>query len=379
VSALKGKPAAVLLWSSKVAAARAAFDSLRLGATAFTQAGVGVTAIAVDDLRNQETSLSYAILNRHVFMNRQDLRLPTCLLLDAAGNVVKVYRDRVDVGQIVKDAAAIGASPEERLARALPFKGTFYAALPQRNYLPYGRELLDQGLEGAAVIAFERAAQANPGAPTLYRLGTLLAKTGETSKARAAYERALALQPDFAEANNDLGALLAQGGDLNGAIDRFRAALASTPDYPDALNNLGYALLLTGHDQEARGLYEKALALQPDFPEALNNLGLLLGRAGDMDRAERYFREALSRRPDYGEAANNLALVLVSKGQIDAAVSLLEGVLKQNPEYEAAYVTLAKIHFSAGHTKEGLAVLDRLLQRNPKNPIALELLRQWKR
>ena len=379
LSALKGKPAAVLLWSSQVAAARAAFDTLRRGATALGQGGVGVAAIAVDDPRNQETSLSYAILNRHLFMNRQDLRLPTCLLLDPSGNVVKVYRDRMDVGQIVKDAAAIGASAEERLTRALPFPGTFYAGLPQRNYLPYGRELLDQGLEAAAVIAFERAAQANPGASTLYRLGTLLAKTGETARARAAYERALALQPDLAEANNDLGALLAQGGDLNGAIDHFRAALAATPDYPDALNNLGYALLLTGRDQEARTLYEKALVLQPDFPEALNNLGLLLGRAGDMDRAERYFREALSRRPDYGEAATNLALVLVSKGQTDAAVSLLEGILKQSPEYEAAYVTLAKIHFSAGRTKEGIAVLERLLQRNPKNPIALELLRQWKR
>jgi Flp pilus assembly protein TadD len=60
------------------------------------------------------------------------------------------------------------------------------------------------------VIAFERAAQANPGASTLYRLGTLLARSGETGPARAAFERALALQPDLAEANNDLGALLAQ-------------------------------------------------------------------------------------------------------------------------------------------------------------------------
>src|SRR6185312_7084785 len=203
------------------------------------------------------------------------------------------------VDQIVMDASTIDVSPTERLARALPFQGTFYSGLPLRNYLPYGRELLDSGLESAAVIAFERAAQADPGASTLYRLGTLLAKTGETARARAAYERALALQPDLAEANNDLGALLAQGGDLNGAIDRFRAALAATPDYPDALNNLGYALLLTGRDQEALTLYEKALALQPDFPEALNNLGLLLGRAGDMDRAEKYFRDALNRRPDY--------------------------------------------------------------------------------
>ena len=168
----------------------------------------------------------------------------------------------------------------------MPFQGTFYSGLPRRNYLPYGRELLDGGLERAAVMAFERAAEANPGAPTLYRLGTLLARSGETVRARAAFERALVLQPDLAEANNDLGALLAQGGDLDAAISRFRAALASTPEYPDALNNLGYALLLTGRDQEARALYEKALALQPDFPEVLNNLGCCLaGRATWIERS----------------------------------------------------------------------------------------------
>jgi len=395
LAALKGKPAVVLLWSSAVAAAAAALESLSRGTNALTQAGVGAIAIRIEPSGDQlpmnassgavpmvsadrEISLSYAILNRHLFMNRQALRLPTCLLLDAGGNVVKVYRDRVDVAQIVKDAAAIDTSPAERLGRAVPFQGTFYAGLPLRNYLPYGRELLDQGFEAAAVIAFERAAQANPGASTLYRLGTLLAKTGETARARAAFERALALQPDLAEANNDLGALLAQGGDLDAAIGRFRAALASTPEYPDALNNLGYALLLAGHYGEARALYEKALALQPDFPEALNNLGLLVGRAGDMDRAERYFREALTVRPEYGEAANNLALVLVSRGQSDAAVSLLEGVLKQTPAYEAAYVTLSKLLFSRGRSAEALSVLERLLQRNPKHPVALELIREFK-
>jgi Flp pilus assembly protein TadD len=326
----------------------------------------------------RELGLSYAILNRHLFMNRQDLRVPTTLLLDPAGRVVKVYRERVDVPRILRDVAALEAPPAERLARAVPFPGTYYSPLPLRNYLPYGRELLDDGLEAAAIVAFERAAQANPSASTLYRLGTLLAKTGEDGRARAAFERALALQPDLAEASNDLGALLAQAGEVDAAIERFRAALAATPEYPDALNNLGYALLLTGREQEARALYEKAIALQPDFPEALNNLGLLFGRAGDLDQAERYFREALARRGGYGEAANNVALVLVARGHADAAVSLLESFLQEAPHVEGAYVTLAKIHFSADRAREGIAVLERLLQRNPTHPVALELVRQWR-
>ena len=377
IAALKGKPAIVLLWSPKVSVSRAALETLERGAQTLTRAGVGSLTIAVDAPADA-SGLSYAILYRHLFMNRQDVRLPTGLLVDSGGNVVKVYRDRVDVDQIVKDAGAIAASPAERLARAVPFSGTFYSGLPLRNYLLYGSELLDNGLERGAVMAFERAAQANPGASTLYRLGTLLARGGETAKARAAFEGALVLKPDLAEANNDLGTLLARGGDLDGAIVRFRAALASIPEYPDALNNLGYALLLTGRNEEARTLYEKALALQPDFPEALNNLGLLFGRAGDMERAERYFRDALARRADYGEAANNIALVLVSRGQTDAAVTLLQQLLQRTPAYEAAYVTLAKIYFSTDRPKDAIAMLERLLQRNPNHAVALELLRQAK-
>jgi Flp pilus assembly protein TadD/peroxiredoxin len=396
LSALKGRPAVLLFWSTEVSGSRTALETLDRGRDILAAAGVGALAIALDDPSSvakvravptgglpvihasPEVALSFAILNRHMFMNRQDLRLPTSLLLDGAGRVVKAYRNRLDVSTILRDVAAIDVPQAERLARAMPFPGTFYAPAGARNYLPYGRELLDQGLEPAAIVAFERAAEATPSAAILYRLGTLLAKSGETARARSAFERALVLQPDLAEASNDLGAILAQSGDVDQAIRHFRAALAATPEYPDALNNLGYALLLTGRDEEARSLYEKAIALQPDFPEALNNLGLLFGRAGDLDRAERYFRDALARRGAYGEAASNLALVLVSRGDADGAIGLLEGFLKRVPQFEDAYVSLAKILFSVKRVGEGVAVLERLLQRNPKHPVGLELLREWK-
>jgi Tfp pilus assembly protein PilF/peroxiredoxin len=396
LSALRGRPTVLLFWASAAPGSRTALEALAQGGGALAQAGVGCLAIALDapqDLpkvravasgfttvpvlvATEEVGQSYAILNRHLFMNRQDLRLPTAFLLDAECRVVKVYRDLVDVTEILRDVPRIEAAPAERLARALPFPGTLYAAAGLRNYLPYGQELLDQGLEGPAISAFERAAQGNPSASTLYRLGTLLVKSGHSTKARSAFERALAKQPDLAEASNDLGALLAQGGDLPAAIERFRAALSAAADYPDALNNLGYALLQTGRPQEARELYEKALSLQPDFPEALNNLGLILGREGDLDRAEPYFRQALAKRPDYGEAANNLALVLVTRGRADDAVRLLTGFVEKSPEFENTYITLAKIYLTTNRRREGQQILERLLQRNPTHELALELARQ---
>ena len=375
-------------------ARRSALQALAAGSRSLAAAGVGTLALAIDApaelprvraaasgagslpvvLASQEVATSYAILNRHLFMNRQDLRLPTAFLLDAEGRVVKVYRDRLDASAIARDASRIEAGPAERLARAVPFAGTLYSPPGRRNYLPYGHELLDQGLDASALGAFERAVQANPDSSTLYRLGTLLMRNGQTDKARAVLEQALAKQPDLAEASNDLGTLLAQGGDLPAAIERFRAALRAAPDYPDALNNLGYALLLSGRESEARELYEKALALQADFPEALNNLGLILGRRGELPAAEARFRQALERRPDYGEAANNLALVLVARGDPEAAVRLLEDLLARDPGFENAYITLAKIHLVAQRRNEAQAVLQRLLQRNPSNPLAREIL-----
>jgi Tfp pilus assembly protein PilF/peroxiredoxin len=396
LSALRGRPVVVLFWASAAPGSLTALEALARGGGALAQAGVGCLAVALEPseeepkvraaasadttvpvlVATEEVGRSYAILNRHLFMNRQDLQLPTAFLLDVEGRVVKVYRDRLDVSEILRDVPRIEAAPAERLARAVPFPGTFYAAPGQRNYLPYGQELLDQGLEGAATSAFERAAQGNPSASTLYRLGTLLVKSGQSTKARAAFERALAMQPDLAEASNDLGALLAQSGDLPAAIERFRTALSSAADYPDALNNLGYALLQTGRPQEARELYEKALKLQPDFSEALNNLGLILGREGDLDRAEPYFRQALAKRPAYGEAANNLALVLVTRGRVDDAVRLLTGFLEKNPEFENTYITLAKIYLTTSRRREGLEILERLLQRNPTHELAIALARQ---
>jgi Tfp pilus assembly protein PilF/peroxiredoxin len=397
LSALKGRPAVLLFWATEAPPSRAALDALAAGADALAQAGIGAVAIAVDPpedlpkvraaasgvtavpvvVASQEIALGYAILNRHLFMNHQDLQLPTTYLLDAEGRIVKIYRDRVDVPLILQDAQRIDIPPAERLFRAMPFEGILYFAPGPRDYVPYGRDLLDQGLEAQAVVAFEQAVQGKPSASMLYRLGSLLVKTGQTAKAKAAYEQALALQPDLSEAANDLGTLLAEGGDIPAAIERFRAALAATPDYPDALNNLGYALLLTGQAREAQELYEKALKLQPDFPEALNNLGLILGRQGELDRAEPYFRKALQVRAGYGEAANNLALVLVNRGQVDEAIRLLQGFVEKNPASESTYLTLAKIYLATNRRREGLETLDRLLQRNPAQAQALELKRQF--
>jgi tetratricopeptide (TPR) repeat protein len=325
-----------------------------------------------------EVAGTYNVLHRYVFDRREDLNLPTVFLVSAKGEIVKIYRSVAAVAEMVQDVGKIEVPTAERLVRAVPFPGTFYSSLGDRSYFQYGLELSEQGFDTAALSTFEYVSKVDPTAITFYNLGTLYIKRGQPSQAKAAFDRALQLKPDYADASNSLGALLAQDGQVPAAIERFRAALQAKPDFADALNNLGYALFQTGEAGQAYELYQKALTLQPDFPEALNNLGIFFGRQGDLEHALAYFQQAVDRRSDYGEAGNNLALVLAARGETDKAVAVLQRLLRENPAFETTYVTLCKMYLKAGRRQEGIQILEQLLQRNPTHPVALELLRQIK-
>ena len=96
--------AVLLFWSTESTGARGALQALARGSATLAKAGVSSLAVALDAPANlaqikaaaadpslpvvvatPEMGLSYAIVNRHLFMNRQDMRLPTTLLLDQAG------------------------------------------------------------------------------------------------------------------------------------------------------------------------------------------------------------------------------------------------------------------------------------------------------
>jgi Tfp pilus assembly protein PilF/peroxiredoxin len=393
LSELRGGPAVVLFWATWAPPSVAALKELSRQREAL--AGASILAVAVDPaadlakvraaaqglgvpvmVASEEAAGTYTILNRYLFDRREDLRLPTVFLVSAQGDIVKVYRDAFAAAGIPKDLSKIDVTPAERLTRAVPFEDVFTSSPAERNYFQYGLELSEQGFDAPAVGAFERVAKLDPSAITFHNLGTLYMKGGRAADARAAFERALELKPNYPDASNSLGALLAQSGEVPAAIERFRAALLARPEFADALNNLGFALFQTGQTAEAYELYQKALALNPDFPEALNNVGIFFGRQGDLESAERFFRQAVTKRRGYGEAANNLAMVLSARGQADAAVALLQRSLEEAPEFEMTYVTLSRIHLKAGQRREAVQVLERLLQRNPNNPLGLQILRQ---
>ena len=292
----------------------------------------------------RRSATTYTLLHRYLFVGQEDLPLPTAFLLDDRG------RDRhapiataSTPRQVVADVARISAPPAERLARAMPFPGTLArdagpAELPAVR--PRARRA---GARERGAPAFERAAKGDPSAFTLYSLGALYVKGGQPERARAAFERALQVKPDFSEASNGLGALVAQGGNVPGAIALFRIALETTPDYPDALNNLGYALLQIEPGPGGPRAVPASARAAARLPRGVQQPRHLLRAAGgDRPQAESYFRQAVDKRPGYGEAANNLALVLMARDDVEGATAVLQRLLRENPDFEMTYVTLVE-------------------------------------
>jgi len=107
------------------------------------------------------------------------------------------------------------------------------------------------------------------------------------AEARHAYERALTLDPDHADAHVNLGRLFHAGGEPKVAESHYRAALEAGP-HATASFDLGVALEDLGRIDDAVRAYEQAIELEPEQVDAHYNLARLLERRGDGQGAVRH-------------------------------------------------------------------------------------------
>jgi tetratricopeptide (TPR) repeat protein len=133
----------------------------------------------------------------------------------------------------------------------------------------------------AAAAAERRAERAGApwGGEQWYELACEL-EAADPAGARDAYRRALALDPDHADAHLNLGRLLHEAGDPAAAEEHYRAAVALAPDDATAAFNLGVALQDLGRPEEAVGAYRRAIAADPACADAYFNLAGLYDELG---------------------------------------------------------------------------------------------------
>jgi Flp pilus assembly protein TadD/peroxiredoxin len=329
----------------------------------------------------EDVAAIYNILYRYLFDRHRDLKLPTSFLIDAKGEIVKVYQGPVDPEHVEQDFRHIPKTSAERLARALPFPGVSDTIEFGRNYLSFGSVLFQRGYMDRAEASFRIALRDDPSsAEALYGIGSVYLNQQKTAEARETFERALKLRASYpdtlANSWNNLGLLAAREGRTGDAAGYFQEALRLSPDHMIALNNLGSAYRQQKRWDDARKTYERALEVSSNDAEANYGLGMVFAQNDDTARAFDSLQRALKLRPVYPEALNNLGILYLRTQRRDQAVASFEECIRVAPAFDQSYLNLARVYVVEGTPEKARTVLLELLKQHPGHEQAQKMTEQ---
>jgi Flp pilus assembly protein TadD len=242
------------------------------------------------------------------------------------------------------------------------------------------------------------------------RSGNEFRTAGDLEGAEARYRKALAMDPNNAEAHTFLGFVLMAKGILDQSERHLREAIRLAPGDPEAYFQLGVVMVQRDQAGEARELFAKAIHVAPDYAPAHAGLGLLAGRQGELDEAIRHCREAVrlmpaepamhadlgllylrSRqlakaefhlaeavrlKPDDGMLHYHLAGVLAGRGRLDEATRHGREAVRRVPNSGPAHAALGTYLLSAGRLEESVEHLLEALRLEPADAAARSALVQ---
>jgi tetratricopeptide (TPR) repeat protein len=171
-------------------------------------------------------------------------------------------------------------------------------------------------------------------------LSVILQKLGRLEEAINSYSKLIVLKPNYADAHYNLSNIQKKLGRLDEAETSYKKAIVLKPDYADAHYNLGNTQKELGRLDESEISYRKTIELKPDYAEAHNNLGIVLYELDRIDEAEISYNKAIELKPDYVEAYINLGGTLNYKGNLVAAIDNYKQALNIRPDFAKTWHTI---------------------------------------
>ncbi len=212
-----------------------------------------------------------------------------------------------------------------------------------RAHLNLGEALMRRNRVPEAIEATKVAASLDPKYSDPHvNLGLLYWRQKEAEPAIHHFHRAASLASDegnrfvASRALANLAVVYRGLGRLDEAVAASRRALAADPHFAGAHNNLGYALLVQGQVEEAVRHFQKALDLDPVLDVAHSNLGLALAMRREWDAALMHLRRAAQLNPQNGEVRARIGEVYLARGQTAAALDEFHLALRLDPSNERA-------------------------------------------
>jgi tetratricopeptide (TPR) repeat protein len=141
----------------------------------------------------------------------------------------------------------------------------------------------------ADALDYYQAANAKqPSAKLFTRMGMMNLLLMRFDASRKDFERAVKLDPNFADAHNNLGTIYYQNQQLKQAIREYEKAIALNPAQATYHSNLGTAYLERKEFDKAASEYARALQIDPDIFEPHPGTGIS-ARFDPSDRARFHY------------------------------------------------------------------------------------------
>ncbi len=235
-------------------------------------------------------------------------------------------------------------------------------------YVARGQSLQYSGNITAAIEAYKKAVAIRPSALHYYNLGAALGITSRQNEAIQAYDHAIELRPDYAEALFNRGVALAKMRRFTKAVESYERAIQADPNMHDARLNLATLLLSTGKTEEGIKHLRIAVDHMPDSVVAQFNLGMAYRNTGDLEQAGRAFKKAIEIEPDHIDSINNLGIVRARQGHPTDAIELFKKVIALNSIRTDAINNLAIAYTAAGQLPEAIDTFEKGHERLPDHP-----------
>ena len=280
----------------------------------------------------------------------------------------------------VKPAADVDPDTRARLA-ALGYVGTFVATpdadpssladpkdkIELFNLISRAREQMhDQHDWDGGLKTLRQVVATDPRVVDAWlMMGNEYSRRREFPRALDAFQRALALKPDYDLAVFNMANVYRTMGKDEEALVGYRRLLELDPRNAQAHQAVAQVLVDHGRLDEAQASLNRALEIQPAMAAARNTLGALRLKQGDVASGEREIRAALAQSALLRHAHFNLALAAEQRGDANLAIAEYKQEIALFPGSYMAQFNLGKIYEKLGDRDGQRAAWRASIESNP--------------
>lgn len=199
--------------------------------------------------------------------------------------------------------------------------------------------------------------------------GQAAQNSGRFDEAVAIFNRVIALSANnpqnAAVANLKIGNAYMVQGKFENAAFGYQRATALNPNYADAYNNLGEALGELKQYPRAIEAFNKAFVLDPTLLKAKYNQAVTYDRMGNFRYSEFVFRNLIKSNPEYSLGYDGLAVTLSKAGRAKEAIVFHEKAIGLSPREPSYYFNCAISYLMLKDTAKALEQQEMLKEIDP--------------